>query len=100
MDIANHICARYRLVTQPDSGECVRALQRQGFFTQEHATMFVRMIRFRNVLVHLYGEVDDKRIHKIVEEELDHFRIFLMDLDLIIEKQEKEKKSRAKGKRK
>src|SRR5262245_8241703 len=49
IDISNHICARLRIVSTQDTGECVRALQRQGFFSQEHATMYVKMIRFRNV---------------------------------------------------
>jgi uncharacterized protein YutE (UPF0331/DUF86 family) len=96
IDITSHICARLRIVTQPDSGECIRALQKQGFFSQEHATMYIKMIRFRNVLVHLYGEVDDKRVHEILENELDYFRRFLMEIETILEKQGKEKKRRRK----
>lgn len=96
MDIANHICARMQIVTNQDTGECVRALQKQGFFSQEHATMYVKMIRFRNVLVHLYGEVGDTRVHEILENELDYFRMFLMEIDAILERQRKAKKGRKK----
>jgi len=94
MDISNHICARLNLVTTQDSGECVRALQQKGFFSPDNATMYVRMIRFRNVLAHLYGEVDDKRVHEILENELDYFRMFLMEIDAVMEKQRKGKRER------
>ena len=98
IDITSHICARLRLATQPDSGECIRALEAKELLPKENATKYVQMIRFRNVLVHLYGEVDDKRVHEILEKELEYFRMFLIDLDAIVEQQEKQKKS--KGKRK
>lgn len=97
MDSSNHICARLHIVTNQDTGECVRALQKQGFFSQEHATMYVKMIRFRNVLVHLYGEVDNQRVHEILENDLDYFRMFLMEIDAVVKKQEMKRK--AKGKR-
>ncbi len=56
--------------------------------------------RFRNVLVHLYGGLDDKRGHDIIENEQDYFRMFLMDIDAIVESQIKKKKPKqAKKKR-
>ena len=94
LDISNHLCARLHLITTQDSGECIRGLQKQGFFSQDHATMYVKMIRFRNVLVHLYGEVDDKRVYEILENELDYFRMFLMEIDAVLEKQAKKKKGK------
>lgn len=100
MDISNHICARLRIITNQDTGECIRALQKQGFFSPDHATMYVKMIRLRNVLAYLYGEVDDKRVHEILENELDYFRMFLMEIDAVVEKQAQDKKHKAKGKRK
>lgn len=62
--------------------------------------MYVRMVRFRNVLVHLYGEVDEKFVYEIIEKQLDYFRMFLVDLDEILETTKKEKKTKAKGSRK
>lgn len=99
MDIANHICARYQLVTEPNSGQCIRELQAKGIFSQDHATMYVKMIRFRNILVHLYDEVDNERVHEILEKELDYFRMFMMDIDAVVAKQSKKtRKSTAKKK--
>lgn len=92
IDISSHICARMRLAVKDDSGECVRSLERAGLIPKERATMYAKMIRFRNVLVHLYGEVDDKRVHEILENELDYFRMFLMDIDAIVERARAKKK--------
>ncbi len=96
IDITSHICARLRIVTQPDSSECIRALADKGIFSKDRATMYSKMVRFRNVLVHLYGEVEDKRVHEIIEGELDYFRMFLMDIDAYIEKNRKEKQVKKK----
>ena len=97
IDISSHICARLGLKVAGDSGECVRALEKAGLLSRERATMYVKMIRFRNVLAHLYGEVDDRRVHEILEGELDYFRMFLMDVDTIVGREQAKAKT---GKRK
>jgi len=99
IDISNHLCARLHLTVSQDSGECIRALEKQGLIPKDRATMYVKMIRFRNVLVHLYGEVDHHRVHEILENELDYFRMYVMDVDMIVES-ERKKKSRRQVRRK
>ncbi len=94
IDISSHICARLGLAVQQDSGESIRALEKRGLFSKDRATMYVKMIRFRNVLVHLYGEVDNRRVYEILEDELDYFRMFMMDIDAIIEGERKKKSQR------
>jgi uncharacterized protein YutE (UPF0331/DUF86 family) len=94
IDISSHICARLGLAVQQDSGESIRALEKRGLFSKDRATMYVKMIRFRNVLVHLYGEVDDHRVHEILENELDYFRMYMMDVDMIVESERKKKSQR------
>ncbi len=98
MDVSNHICARLKLKIGEDSGECIRALEKRGLIPQDRATMYVKMIRFRNVLVHLYHEVDNRRIHEIIENDLDYFRLFLLDVGTIVEREQK-KQTRGRAKR-
>lgn len=100
MDISNHICARLRLTVAAEegSGKCIRALEKRGLLSPERATIYAQMIRFRNVLVHLYGEVDDRRVYEIVEKNLDHFRMFLADVDAIIERTHKNNGKKKKNK--
>ena len=100
MDISSHICARLRLAVPPDGGECIRTLEKQGLIPQDRATVYVKMIRFRNVLVHLYGEVDNQRVYDILENELDYFRAFMMDVDAIIEAERKKKEPQRQPKKK
>lgn len=95
IDIANHLCARLRLKVGDNSSECVRALEQYGLLSQARATQYAKMIRFRNLLVHLYGEVDDRRVYEIVEDNLDDLRMFLVDVDTII-KHELEKNGKNK----
>ena len=99
IDISNHICGRLRFKLSQDSGECIRALEKAGYFPKDRATMYVKMIRFRNVLVHLYGEVDNRRVHEIVENDLNYFRMFILDVDAIVESEQKKKVKLAKKKR-
>ncbi|MBI5650436.1 MAG: DUF86 domain-containing protein [Chloroflexi bacterium] len=93
MDITNHLCARLRLKVAENSGECVRALEREGLIPQAHATQYAKMIRFRNVLVHLYGEVDERQVYEIVENNLNDFRQFLVDIDTIVERHQAKEQS-------
>jgi uncharacterized protein YutE (UPF0331/DUF86 family) len=39
------------------------------------------MIKFRNVLVHEYEEIDPKIIFEIVSQHLDDFRLFRNEID-------------------
>jgi|GEM_PF-7095956 uncharacterized protein YutE (UPF0331/DUF86 family) len=50
----------------------------------------------RNIvgLAHLYGEVDDKRVHEILENELNSFRMFLIESDAVLERERKKKKGK------
>jgi len=35
------------------------------------------MARFRNRLIHLYGEIDDEKVHEIMKTRLNDFKKFL-----------------------
>jgi uncharacterized protein YutE (UPF0331/DUF86 family) len=49
----------------------------KGAFDVEFSEQLVKMAKFRNRLVHLYWEVDDARIYKILEENLGDFIKFI-----------------------
>lgn len=52
------------------------ALADIGVLPAEFAQRLSTMARFRNVLVHLYLEVDLQRVHRYLQENLDDFEIF------------------------
>ncbi len=56
IDLANHLIAR------------------EGWISASDAARFALMARFRNRLVHLYEEVSDEEVYRILHEDLGDFR--------------------------
>jgi uncharacterized protein YutE (UPF0331/DUF86 family) len=77
IDIANHIAARNRWKTPATSSEAFALLEQNGYLSTDDLNIFNKMAKFRNRVVHLYYEVDDNEIHKIIQENLDDFGLFI-----------------------
>ena len=77
IDIANHIAARNRWRTPGTSAEAFILLEQNGYFTTDELSTFNKMAKFRNRVVHLYHAVDDNEIHKIIQESLEDFNLFV-----------------------
>jgi uncharacterized protein YutE (UPF0331/DUF86 family) len=60
------------------------------------------MTRFRNVLAHLYHEVDETRVHHILENELWKFNQFIGEVEAMMEgqRQAREARQQSNGKKK
>lgn len=83
IDVASHIVARERWGVPTTSGEYIKLLTEHGIFNKEQGTRFIQMIRFRNRIVHLYQDVDEAQIYKILQDDLEDIREFIR---VIIEK--------------
>ncbi|MGB9777123.1 MAG: type VII toxin-antitoxin system HepT family RNase toxin [Anaerolineae bacterium] len=59
-----------------DYADCFTVLQEIGVLPDDLAERMRRMARFRNLLVHLYGKVDNRKVHRILREDLDDLRLF------------------------
>lgn len=77
LDIANHIIARERYRSPKTYAESFLILVEQKIMPKKKETTFVQMAKFRNRVVHLYHEVDDKEVYRILQENLDDFRVFI-----------------------
>ncbi|MEE8179891.1 MAG: DUF86 domain-containing protein [bacterium] len=77
MDIANHIIASRRLRRPEGYAEAFEILGSEGIIDRKLADGLGDMARFRNLLVHRYGEVDNKRVLSIVQENLGDIESFL-----------------------
>ncbi|MBO9371400.1 MAG: DUF86 domain-containing protein [Chloroflexi bacterium] len=84
MDIASHIAARRRLGTPREGADVFRRLAEVGLLPAERVPVYVRMVRFRNLVVHLYHEVDAGRIYEILHTGLDDFRQFIAEIWAIV----------------
>jgi len=77
MDICNSIVARAGGRAPKDHADCFEVLGELDFLEDELVERLKRMARFRNLLVHLYWKVDDKKIHQILKEDICDIRDYL-----------------------
>lgn len=76
MDIGNYLIGQLGL-TAPDEPENVFAvLGREGVISRELARRMVGMVRFRNILVHGYLDIDSQIVYYNLTDELGDFDLF------------------------
>jgi uncharacterized protein YutE (UPF0331/DUF86 family) len=76
LDIANHIIAAERYRAPRDYADSFGILEEQGIVSPELGVKLRQMAKFRNRLVHLYGEIDDAYVHAFIVEDLTDFQVF------------------------
>lgn len=80
MDIGSYLVGQLGL-TVPDEPENVFAvLGREGVISSSLAQRMVGMVRFRNILVHDYLEIDDHIVYLNLTEELSDFDQFSQEI--------------------
>lgn len=77
LDIAHHIIARERFRTPKTYAEAFLILIEQEILPQKKGLAFLQVTKFRNRVVHLYHDVDDKEVYQILKTNLDDFREFV-----------------------
>ena len=80
IDIANHIIAVRKFKKPGTSAEAFEILAENNIISQENKDKYILMTKFRNRVVHLYTKVDDKEIHKIIQNNLDDYREFVSEI--------------------
>lgn len=80
MDVANYLIARLSL-RAPDSQENVfAALGAEGIISADLARRMVGMVRFRNILVHDYLDIDSRLVHSHLKQHLADFDQFSREI--------------------
>ncbi len=75
--IANHVIASEGYRSPADSADAFVVLQERDVLGRELGERLQAMARFRNLLVHVYADVDDRRVHRFLQEDLDDFDEFI-----------------------
>lgn len=79
IDLANHVIASEGHRVPRDYGDAFRVLAEVGVLDEELAGRMVALAGARNLIVHLYAEVDDDRLAQAVREggldDLDRFAV-------------------------
>lgn len=70
LDVGSHIVAEENLGTIDQSRDVPRRLREHGDISEDLEQRWIRMIGFRNILVHEYAEVDRGLVYQIVCERL------------------------------
>lgn len=76
MDIASYIIADLGLRSPDDPENVFAALGREAIIDDSLARRMAGMVRFRNILVHDYLDIDSRLVHDGLTTELDDFEQF------------------------
>jgi len=76
LDISSMILAREAVALPHAYAEIFPKLAEIGILPPDFAQRLVGMAKFRNVLVHLYLDVDLQRVYRYLQENLDDFEAF------------------------
>jgi uncharacterized protein YutE (UPF0331/DUF86 family) len=77
LDIGNHLAARRGGRSPADCADCIAVLREIGAVSDDLRRRLVKMARFRNLLVHLYGRVDNAEVYRVIAEDLGDFDEYL-----------------------
>jgi len=77
LDICNHLAAKAGGRSPQDYADCMAVLAEIGVIDQDLRLRMSKMARFRNLLVHLYGNVDDREVFRVIAENLGDLELYL-----------------------
>jgi len=70
LDVANHIIASERFRAPRDYADSFMVIEEEGFVPPDFGQRLRQMAKFRNRLVHLYGEIDNAYVYEFIREDL------------------------------
>lgn len=76
VDIGNHILSEKYQVSSDDYGDVIKNLGKYEIVPAKFAKDNVNMLKFSNLIVHHYGEVDMKQVYRNFQKAPDIFRKF------------------------
>ncbi len=86
IDIADHVISSERYRRPTDFADSFAVLYENGLIEKGLEERLQNMARFRNLLVHVYGKVDDKRVYEFLKANLGDFDAFARQIAQATEK--------------
>jgi len=87
IDIANYIISVKGFRRAEEYSDMFKVLKEEGVIGKELATKLEDMARFRNLLVHRYGEIDNRRVLEIIKHNLKDIEEFEKEIEKFIQKE-------------
>jgi len=76
INISNHLISTWKLGLPKEYADTFRILAKSEIISNELVEKLILMTRFRNRIVHLYWDIDDEFVKKIIETNLEDFYLF------------------------
>lgn len=76
LDVASHVISSERYRAPKNYADTFNVLEEKGIIEPKLAHKLRQMTKFRNRLVHLYGEIDDRAVYRIAHEDLKDISVF------------------------
>jgi len=76
IDIGNHILSLNKNGKPETYSEIFIDLSKLNIISRELEDSFIKMVKFRNLLGHLYMEINNEKIYEILQENLTDFNLF------------------------
>lgn len=80
-----HVSARRLKQVPDDYAGCFAGLAAGGIIATDLSARLQQMARFRNLLVHVYWDVDYGRVFDVLENDLDDLRVFSEAIAALVE---------------
>ena len=79
IDIAERIVAQKGILPQKTAADTLKKLRGLSIIQNDEA--YIKMVRFRNLVVHQYDSIDVGILHSIVQNNLEDFRTFIDEIE-------------------
>ena len=76
IDICNRIISQRRLGLPQDYSDVIKLIGQQGIVEADLVGRLVEMVKFRNMLVHIYWKIENDRLYQYLRENLGDFEAF------------------------
>jgi uncharacterized protein YutE (UPF0331/DUF86 family) len=86
INIANHMIATQRLRAPKDYKDSFQVLYETKILSDEITRKMKEVAGLRNLLVHIYWDVDDRMIYESIQSELSDFEDFITEIMVFFDK--------------
>ena len=76
IDICNRIISKRKLGFPQDYSDVIKLMSQEGVLEQDLVGRLIEMVKFRNMLVHLYWKIENDRLYQYLKENLGDFEAF------------------------
>lgn len=85
ISICNHLTSRLGTKVPESYADCFLGLRENKFISEELGNSLANMAKFRNLLVHLYWQVDNARVYELIPRALEDLPAYLKQVGQIIQ---------------